>query len=455
MSDTDDGTRIGCGAGFWGDRPDAAGQLLEGGGLDYLALEYLAEVTMGLLDRLRRSDRDGYATDFVRFVVEDSLEMALAEDVTIVTNAGGLDPAACAAAVREEAAAQNLDVEIATVTGDDLTARLDEIHDRTRGGLCHLDTDEPYDTVREDVVVAAAYLGAFPVAEAIETGADVVITGRVVDPALVLGPLIAEHGWEREQYDRLAAGIVAGHLIECGTQVTGGNLSKGWREVDFANMGYPIAEVDSTGTITVTKPPDTGGTVSVATVSEQLVYEIGDPSAYLTPDVSADFTTPTLEATDRNTVTVSGVRGTQPPDQYKVSVHYRAGYKLAGNLLYSAPNALEKAKQGADILEERIQELDLSVADTRVEFIGHDAAHGPAASDKTDHNEVMLRFAARGTDRDALRRLGMEFAPLSLTGPPSVAGLTDQGRPRPKPIVDAWPTLVPRDAVDPEVTLYE
>jgi hypothetical protein len=447
--------RIGCAAGFWGDRPDAAGQLLEGGDLDYLAFEYLAEVTMGLLDRLRRSDRPGYATDFVRYAIEDYLELALEQDVTLVTNAGGLDPAGCATAVREYADQHDLDVTVATVAGDGLTGELASIHEAAPDGLVHADTGASFDEVREDVVAAAAYLGAFPIAEAIERDADVVITGRVVDPALVLGPLLAEYGWERTKWDLLAAGIVAGHLIECGTQVTGGNLSKGWRAVDFSNIGYPIAAVDGDGTVRITKPPGTGGTVSEATVSEQLVYEIGDPTAYLTPDVTADFTTPTLEEVGPDEVRITGVRGRAAPERYKVSVHHRAGYKLAGNLLYSAPDALAKARLAAEILRDRIDELGLTVADTRAEFVGHDATHGPAAPEREAYNEIMLRFAARGQHREDLRRLGLEFAPLSLSGPPSVAGLTDQGRPKPRPVVDVWPTLVPKPAVEPTVTTYE
>jgi len=449
------GIRVGCGAGFWGDRPDAPLQLLQRGDLDYLALEYLAEVTMGLLDRLRRNDRPGYASDFVRFFIDEALEMALDRVATVATTAGGLDPAGCAAAVRETAADEGLDVSVATVSGDDCTDELAAIHERIEGGLVHADVGESFEAIRDDVVAAAAYLGAFPIAEAIEDDPDVVITGRVVDPALVLGPLIYEHRWEREAYDRLAAGIVAGHLIECGTQVTGGNLSKGWRDINFVDIGYPIATVGADGAMEICKPPGTGGLVSKDTVAEQLLYEIGDPEAYQTPDVTVDFTTPTLEEISENRVRINGVEGREPPESYKVSVHYRAGYKLAGTLLYSAPDALEKARLGAEILEDRIGELDLSIAETRAEFVGHDTAHGPAAPERNDHNEVMLRFAARGHDRDALARLGMEFAPLSLTGPPSVAGLTDRGRPRPRPLVDAWPTLVPRDAVTPVVNADE
>lgn len=446
-------TRIGCGAGFWGDRPDAPAQLIERGDLDYLALEYLAEVTMGILHRVEESGGPAYATDFVQFVVEEHLESAMDQDVTIVTNAGGLAPRDCARRVTDAAAERGLSPSVATVTGDDVIGRLEETN---KVDLSHLDTDEPFAHIEDKVVAAAAYLGAFPIAEALDLGADVVITGRVVDPALVLGPLIHEHGWTRDDYDRLAAGTVAGHLIECGTQVTGGNLSKGWREVQFDDIGYPIVDVDSDGRVRLSKTPDSGGVVSCETVAEQLVYEIGDPKAYMTPDVVADFTSLTVSDEQGNDeVSISGVEGNSPPSTYKVSIHCHDGYKLAGNLLYSRPDSLEKARVAADILRDRIDELGLNIEQTRAEFIGHDAAHGPMAPERESYNEIMLRFAVIGDDPEDLRRFGMEFAPLSLSGPPSVAGLTDQGRPRPQPVIDAWPALLPKDAVHPEVSICD
>jgi hypothetical protein len=237
--------------------------------------------------------------------------------------------------------------------------------------------------------------------------------------------------------------------------VTGGNFLGDWRSIDFEDLGYPIAQVDPDGTTTITKPPDTGGRVSTETVAEQLVYEIQDPSAYLTPDVTADFTTAEVEQAGENAVRVSGVEGSEPPDSYKATIHHEAGYKLSGSLLYSRPDALEKARRAADILDRRIDALGLDVEDTRAEFVGHDAAHGPAAPPQQDHNEVMLRFAARSHDEAALRRLGAEFAPLSMAGPPSVAGLTDGGRPSPRPVIDVWPTTVPKAGLDPEVATYD
>ena len=443
--------RIASGAGFWGDYPDATGRLLSHGEFDYLQLEYLAEVTMGVLARLQESGRAGYATDFVDIVVDEYVDTLLDREVTVVTNAGGVAPAACAQRVQELAAEQGRDPTIATVTGEELTADLDEL--RADPGLPNIETGAPFpDDVEPQVAVA--YAGAFPIAEALDRGADIVITGRVADPALTLGPLLHEFEWGREEYDRLAAGTVAGHLIECGTQVTGGNFLGDWRDLSFSDLGYPIAEVEPSGEFVVTKPPDTGGAVTPETVSEQLVYEIGDPEAYLTPDVTADFTSVGLAAVGDDAVRVDGVTGTAPPDSYKATVHYPNGFKLAGQLLYSRPDALEKAERAATILEERIEALDLAVEETHAEYIGHDGAHGPMAPEQESYNEIMLRFAARGPSRDDLRRLGMEFAPLSMAGPPAVTGVTDGGRPSPTPIIDTWPTLVPRDAIQPEVTVH-
>lgn len=448
-------TRIACGAGFWGDYPDAAAQLLKHGEFDYLQFEYLAEVTIGLLHRLKSRDPDkGYATDFIDCVIEDHLAAILEKEIRVVTNAGGLNPAGCAKKVREIASRQDVDVDIAIVTGDEITAELETL--RESGiSLDHVDTEETYSQIEESVVAGVTYLGAFPIARALDTGADVVITGRTVDPALTLGPLIHEYSWTQVDYDRLAAGIIAGHLIECGTQVTGGNLSKGWEQLDFANIGYPIADVNEQGTVHITKPSQTGGEVSEATVSEQLVYEIGDPTAYLTPDVSADFTSPDVNQIDNNLVALEGIEGSSPPNTYKVSIHYEDGYKLAGNLLYSRPDALAKARKAADILQNRIDTLELEIPETTAEFVGHNATHGPLAPEQENYNEIMLRFAAWSENKADLRRFGMEFAPLSLAGPPSVAGLTDTGRPTPQKVINAWPALIPKTAVEPEVITYE
>jgi hypothetical protein len=442
--------RIASGAGFWGDYPDAVGRLLDTGEFDYLQLEYLAEVTMGILARLRDAGREGYATDFVDRVLTDDLHTLLDRDITVVTNAGGIAPRQCADRVRELAVDRGRSPTIATVTGDDI---LPAVMSQTES-FTHFETGDPLPADLEPLA-AVAYLGATPIRDALDQGADIVITGRVADPALTLGPLLHEFDWAPDDYNRLAAGTVAGHLIECGTQVTGGNYLGDWEDLSFADIGYPIAEVTADGTVTITKPPATGGAVTRGTVSEQLVYEIGDPAAYLTPDVTADFTSIQLSERPDDTVRITGVEGDPPPDRYKATVHHHHGYKLAGKLLYSRPNALSKARRAAEILEQRIVDLDLDITATHTDYVGHDAAHGPLAPEQPAYNEILLRFAARGESEADLRRLGMEFAPLSMAGPPAVTGLTDGGRPSPRPIVDTWPTLVARDNVTPEVTLCE
>jgi len=446
--------RIASGAGFWGDYPDATGRLLAADepAFDYLQLEYLAEVTMGLLARIRNSGREGYATDFVEFVLDEYLLELLDREITVVTNAGGIAPEACATRVREMATERGRDPTVAAVSGDDITSAVANVADSDR--LRHIETGErlPSDT---EPLVAVAYMGAAPIRDALADGADIVITGRVADPALTLGPLLHEFDWALGDYDRLAAGTVAGHLIECGTQVTGGNFLGDWEDISFDDIGYPIAEVAEDGIVTITKPTDTGGTITPETVTEQLVYEIGDPTAYLTPDVTADFTSIQLREVGTDRVRLSGIAGEEPPSQYKATIHHRHGYKLSGQLLYSRPDALAKARRAAAILENRIEALDLTIAETHVDYIGHDGTHGPMAPEREKYNEIMLRMAARGPSEADLRRLGMEFAPLSMAGPPAVTGLTDGGRPSPQPIVDTWPTLVPRDWVDPEVAVYE
>lgn len=444
--------RIASGAGFWGDYPDAPARLLETAEFDYLQLEYLAEVTMGVLSRLSNSGREGYATDFIEMILDEHLETLLDRGVTVVTNAGGVDPETCAREARDLANRRGQSPLIATVSGDDLTDTVPTLREKQR--LAHLETGE---MLPESInpMAAVAYLGSDPIRAALDRGADIVITGRVADPALTLGPLLHEFNWDGDAYDRLAAGTVAGHLIECGTQVTGGNYLGDWEALSFPDIGYPIAEVTADGTVTITKPAGTGGAVTTGTVTEQLLYEIGDPSAYLTPDVTADFSCVNLATVSDDAVRVTTARGSQPPDTYKMTIHYENGYKLAGQLLYSRPVALKKARRAATILEHRIDDLNLTIKQTRAEYIGHNASHGPLAPEETDYNEIMLRFAARGPSREDLRRLGMEFAPLSVAGPPAVTGLTGGGRPSPQPVIDTWPTTILKTAVSSEVTLYE
>src|SRR5438128_6257001 len=303
-------------------------------------------------------------------------------------------------------------LKIGVVTGDDLLGRLDELI-AAGHALANMDTGAPLSTVGGEVLSANAYIGSEPIVEALEHGAHVVITGRSTDTALTMAPLRYEFGWGPEAWDQLAAGIVAGHIIECGAQCSGGNCLYDWRSIpDLANVGYPLVEASADGSFIVTKHPKTGGRVSVQTVTEQLVYEMGDPHSYITPDVVADFTTIKLNAAGDDRVLVSGIKGRPPTDKLKVSVAYRAGFKAVGTLVYAWPDALEKAQLADRVLRERLDRLGLSFDHILSEYVGATATHGRLAGDQRNAPEVQLRFGVRGSDRAAVERFTREIAPL-------------------------------------------
>jgi hypothetical protein len=305
------------------------------------------------------------------------------------------------------------------------------------------------------VLSANAYIGSEPIVEALGKGANVVITGRSTDTALTMAPLRHEFGWGATSWDQLAAGIVAGHIIECGAQCSGGNCLYDWRSIpDLANVGYPLVEAKADGTFVVTKHPNTGGRVSVQTVSEQLVYEMGDPHSYITPDVIADFTTIKLARDGDDRVLVSGIKGTPPTDKLKVSVAYRAGFKAVGTLVYVWPDALEKAQLADKILRERLDRLGLRFERILSEFVGATATHGHLAGDQRNAPEVQLRFGVRGPDRAAVERFTREIAPLVLNGPPSVTGFAG-GRPKVEEIVAYWPALIDKSVVKTKVDIIQ
>jgi len=446
--------RVAAGQGFWGDDLDAPRRQVEGGPIDYLMLDYLAEVTMSILQKQKERDPSlGYARDFVG-AVESVLPAVVDRGVKVIANAGGVNPPSCAAAVKaaaEKAGARGR-LRIGVVTGDDLLSRLDELMGQGHS-LANMETGEPLSTVRDRVLSANAYLGSEPIVEALEGKANIVITGRSTDTALTMAPLRHEFGWGAESWDQLAAGIVAGHIIECGAQCSGGNCLYDWRSIpDLANVGYPLVEVRADGTFVVTKHPNTGGRVSVPTVSEQLVYEMGDPHAYITPDVIADFTTIRLAQDGDNRVRVSGIRGKPPTDKLKVSIAYRAGFKAVGTLVYAWPDALDKAELADRILRERLDRLGLKFEHILSEFVGATATHGRLAGDQHDAPEVQLRFGVRGPDRAAVERFTREIAPLVLNGPPSVTGFAG-GRPKVEEIVAYWPALIDKAVVKTRVDI--
>jgi len=412
--------RIGCGQGFWGDSSEAPVRLVEDGPLDYLVLDYLAEVTMSILQKQKRENPAfGYARDFPALV-----ERVAGKGVKVIANAGGVNPVACAREIRRRCPG----VRVAVVLGDDI---LDRVHEFE---LSNIDTGAPLSTIRDQVLSANAYIGAFTVVEALKTGAEVVVTGRCADASLVLAPMVFEFGWGEAEWDLLAAGIVAGHIVECGAQCTGGNCLADWETIpDLARVGYPIVEAHPDGRCVITKHQGSGGRVSLATVKEQLVYEVGDPRAYYTPDVIADFTSVSLTPDGENRVLVSGARGLPRPSMLKASIAYHWGWKAAGTLVYGAPKASEKCKRGAAIVDERCALLDLKFERAVTEVFG-------------DEDWAMLRMAVRARDRAPVERWTREMIPLVLNGPPGATGYGD-GRPKLHEVVAYWPALLPREAV--------
>jgi hypothetical protein len=457
MSRTSDQNRIvrvAAGQGFWGDWLDAPRRQVEGGPVDYLMLDYLAEVTMSILQKQKERDPSmGYARDFIG-AMESVLPAVVDRGVRVIANAGGVNPVACAHAVLDVARARNAagKLRVGIVTGDDLLPHLDALI-AAGHPLANMETGEPLAMVRDRVLSANAYIGSTPIVEALARGANVVVTGRSTDTALTMAPLRHEFGWGATDWDHLAAGIIAGHIIECGAQCSGGNCLYEWRDIpDLANVGYPIVEVRADGTFVVTKHPGTGGRINVPSVTEQLVYEMGDPRSYITPDVVADFSSIHLAPDGENRVRVFGISGRPATDKLKVSIAYRAGFKAVGSLVYAWPDALEKAQLADRVLRERLDTMGLRFDQILTEFVGVSAAHGPLSTMTTEAPEVQWRIGVRSSDRKAVERFTREIAPLVLNGPPTVTGFAG-GRPKVEEIVAYWPALVDKSVVQTSVEL--
>jgi hypothetical protein len=449
--------RIASGQGFWGDMLDAPVQQVNGGQIDYLMLDYLAEVTMSIMQKQRaRDSRAGYARDFVP-LMREILPACVERNIRVTANAGGVNPVGCAEAVRDVARELGLAgrLRIGTVTGDDIMGRLDDF--LARGiELRNMDTNEPLSNVRDAIQSANVYLGAWPMVEALNRGAQVVITGRATDTGLTLAPLIHEFNWRADDWDKISAGTIAGHIIECGAQCSGGNCQYDWQSIpDLANVGFPIVEAAPDGTFIVTKHEGTGGLVSIPSVKEQLVYEMGNPHEYITPDCVADFTSIRLEDGGRNRVRVHGIKGHPATEFLKVSISYSAGFKAVGTLVYSWPDAYAKAQAADQILRARLERLGLRFDQILTEFVGANATHGHLAGEPSpDLPEVQLRIGVRGADRKAVERFTKEIAPLILTGPPGVTGFAG-GRPKVEEIVAYWPALIPKTEIEPRVEVSE
>lgn len=437
---------IGNGAGFLGDNIAAPRRLITSARLDFLTLEYLAELTMSILARQREKDPEqGFVADLLT-VLEDLAEPWTQQPrLRVVTNGGGLNPTGCARAASEILCKHGLaEFPVSAVTGDDLVGRLTDLS-RQGCRFEHLDTGQPLESIPGRIVSANAYLGATPIVDSLSQGARLVITGRVADASLTVGPAMHQFGWRWDDWPQVATATVAGHLIECGAQVTGG-YSGNWRGADLANVGYPIVEIDEHGNCVVTKPAGSGGAVNIDTVSEQLVYEIGDPRHYLTPDIDLDLTGVSLQQVGNDRVQVLGARGAPPTSSYKVSLAYESGYMVSGQLLVYGPDCVEKAHACARIVHDQLTVSGHAPQGWNVECLGAGDGVPGVAKEMAVPIEVMLRITAHDASREKLERLARQMIPLATSGPAGLAGYA-AGRPQVRPVYAYWPTLIPREFV--------
>ena len=449
--------RIASGQGFWGDLIDAPYYQVAIGDINYLVMDYLAEVTMSILQKQKNKNPNlGYAKDIPE-LMQRILPGCMEKNIKVITNGGGVNPEACALAVLE--VARSLDIKnfkVAVVLGDNIMEKMTKFIEE---GILfeNMETGKPITSVSEKLMSANIYFGASPIVEALQREADIVITGRTTDTGLTLAPMIYEFDWPLNDYNLMASGTVAGHILECGAQSTGGNFLGNWEEIDnFAEIGFPIAEAYPNGEFIVTKHENTGGKISFDTVAEQLLYEIGDPKNYITPDCIADFTSIRLEDLGNDRVKVYGVKGSQPTDYYKVSISYCDGFSSVGSLTYSWPDALKKARAADQILRKRLENLNLQFDEIHTDFVGYNATHRSVAKELEEDciNEITLRVAVKSHDKNSVSRFGMEIAPLILTGPPSVTGFAG-GRPKPSRVMAYWPALIPKNIIKPEVKMIE
>ncbi|KAG1667377.1 hypothetical protein GQR58_007590 [Nymphon striatum] len=445
--------RIGCASGFWGDTATSVPQLVYNGKLDYLVFDYLSEITMSLLTAAKQKVPDmGYAPDFIHFALSPYLKEIHRQNIKVISNAGGVNPESCASALHQVAKKAGIDLKIAVVTGDDLMIQREEVG---RSGVTDMLTGKP---LPRSVHSMNAYLGASPICRALNKGADIVITGRCVDSAIVLGPLMHEFNWHANEFNKLAAGSLAGHLVECGAQATGGSFTD-WHQVpDWDNIGFPIVECDGDGNFLVTKPPNTGGLVNVATVGEQMLYEIGDPQNYYLPDVICDFSKVKISPISDNVVLVTGAEGKPPTDQYKVSATYLNGYRAVAVCPVIGPRAAEKARRSADSIILRCKKIFSKLGlddftDVYIQIIGTENAYGQNSSKIANKcREVALWFAVKHTQKNALEIFSREIAPAATGGAPGLTTLVG-GRPKATPVLNLFSFLYNKTDVDVKVSV--
>lgn len=439
--------RVGGASGFWGDAARATPQLLASPDLDYIVYDYLAEITMSIMARARaKNDAKGYAGDFVTAAMAPNLHLIAERGIKVVSNAGGVNPKACAEALNAVITEQNLDLKVACIVGDDLLSKADDLNS---AGIKEMFNDAEFPPV-EKILSINAYLGAFPVAKALEMGADIVITGRCVDSAVTLGACIHAFGWERDDFDKLAMGSLAGHILECGPQATGGNFTD-WDSVpNIAQIGYPIAEITADGSFTCTKPEHTGGMVTVGTVAEQMLYEIGDPQAYLLPDVACDFSTAKLEQIGADRVLVTGATGRCPPDTYKVSATYMDAFRGGTNMTFYGMDAAKKAQTLGNAIftaaRTTFETYGLSdFEETSIELLGAESQYG-SFSEIENPREVVMKIAVKHQEMTGVGIFLKEAVGLGLATPPGLSGFAGS-RPSPSPVVRLFSCLIPKSDV--------
>ncbi len=441
--------RIGGGQGFWGDSPDAAIHMVRHGNLNYMACDYLAELTLSIMQRQKmKNPKAGYARDFIDLMEVIGKE-AFEQKIGIITNAGGMNITGAVEALAETARQQGLHgYKIGYVTGDDL---MEKIPDMIAQGCKFENMDDAGDfrDIQDKLVNANVYFGREPIMECLREGADTVITGRAADSAMFLAPLAYEFGWKEEDMDDLARGIMAGHLLECGGQGSGGNFQYDWRGVpDMDRLGFPIAELTE-DSFHITKAPECGGLITEQSCKEQFLYEVHDPANYITPDVTVDISRATLTQDGENRVKVGNIKGKKKPDMLKLCLGYHAGYKVVTYLSYAWPDAYEKAQYAADILMKKMKRKGMQYEDIRIDYLGLNALHLDVAEIDDElikrTNEVVLRIAIRTKDKKNAKMIIPEISPLQLNGPPGASFFG--GRAHVTDVIGLWPTLIPRDAV--------
>ena len=440
---------IANGQGFWGDSIDAPKKLINNKNLDYLTLDYLAEVTMAIMQKQYHKNPDrGYAHDFVEFA-SGSVNQILENNIKIITNAGGVNPYACAERIKSKT---NNQLNIAVVEGDNIIDKIDEYID-SGVNFDNLDNGKDILDIRDKICSANIYIDSFVVAEALRHNPNIVLGGRITDPGLVVGPCLHEFGWEKKDYNKIAAATVAGHILECGAQCTGGNHSRWWEIDSFVDIGYPIVSISDSALFDIHKDPKSGGLINKLTVTEQLLYEMGDPRRYLSPDVTVDFTSINLEDSNNNKVSVSNVKGMPPTDTYKVAVNYISGYKANGKLTVTAPYAKEKATKIGQVIIDRLKSNGVIFDDYKIDYIGYNSCSAESLPVNDSSNEITVSISVKDKVRDKIERFAKEIAPLITNGPPGITGFAG-GRPKVQEVISYWPTLISKDIVKTNVRMY-